>query len=416
MGPMKTNTLAAAAALSDQDLFSRIPALAGNEREATAELVAHLAALELRPSLYAAEGYGSLFAYCTEALRLSEDAACNWIEAARACRSFPVILDLLASGSLTLTAVRKLGKHLTPENHAAVLARAKHQKKEQIDALVAELAPQPDVLYAVRKLPVPRSPGTPGQEVAAKGFLELALGDSPLAAFGATSQPSSPASRPVLQPLAPGRYRVQFTIGQEGHDKLRRLQALLCREIPGGDAGVIFERFVDVLLDKVEREKLGNRASAKRGAIGRRSTKAVATSGTGRKSAQAGEAGRAYENRIRSGTARAIASATTTGDAPTIEVGPDGTSHDTQTASPAPKAPSRHIPNAVKRAVWFRDRAQCAFVADTGHRCTERSFLELHHVHPHALDGPATVGNISLRCRRHNRHEAEMVFGRRSSG
>jgi hypothetical protein len=33
----------------------------------------------------------------------------------------------------------------------------------------------------------------------------------------------------------------------------------------------------------------------------------------------------------------------------------------------------------------------------------------------HALDGPATVDNISLRCRRHNQYEAELVvFGPRA--
>jgi hypothetical protein len=41
---------------------------------------------------------------------------------------------------------------------------------------------------------------------------------------------------------APQRYRVQFTIGEEAHEKLRRLQALLRREIPDGDPGKIFER------------------------------------------------------------------------------------------------------------------------------------------------------------------------------
>ena len=98
---MNTNMLAVASSLSD--LLDRIAALAGKEREASAELVAHLAALDERPSLYAAHGFGSLFNYCTEALCLSEDAACNRIIAARACRRFPVILDLLASGEMTLT-------------------------------------------------------------------------------------------------------------------------------------------------------------------------------------------------------------------------------------------------------------------------------------------------------------------------
>jgi hypothetical protein len=85
------------------------------------------------------------------------------------------------------------------------------------------------------------------------------------------------------------------------------------------------------------------------------------------------------------------------------------------TAAPGPDritAPgSRHIPAAVKRAVWFRDRGQCAFLSPQGRRCQERAYLELHHIHPFALGGEATVGNIALRCRRHNAHEAEIAFG-----
>ena len=80
---MKINILATAAGLSDQDLVARLYVLAGNERGASVEVVAHLAALDTRPAVYAAQGYGSLFSYCTQALRLSEDAACNRIEAAR---------------------------------------------------------------------------------------------------------------------------------------------------------------------------------------------------------------------------------------------------------------------------------------------------------------------------------------------
>jgi hypothetical protein len=95
---MNSNILLTASALSDQDLLARLEVLAGKEREASVELVAHLAVLDSRPALFAAQGYGSLFSYCTQALRLSEDAACNRIEAARACRLFPLILELLASG------------------------------------------------------------------------------------------------------------------------------------------------------------------------------------------------------------------------------------------------------------------------------------------------------------------------------
>ncbi|HET8647362.1 MAG TPA: HNH endonuclease, partial [Vicinamibacteria bacterium] len=66
---------------------------------------------------------------------------------------------------------------------------------------------------------------------------------------------------------------------------------------------------------------------------------------------------------------------------------------------------------AVKRAVWARDAGRCAYVSAGGRRCTERGFLEFHHVQPYALRGEATIDNIALRCRRHNQYEALMMFG-----
>ena len=71
---------------------------------------------------------------------------------------------------------------------------------------------------------------------------------------------------------------------------------------------------------------------------------------------------------------------------------------------------SRHIPAAVRRAVWRRDGGCCAFVGTEG-RCGERAFLELHHVEPYAVGGAATVENIELRCRAHNAYEARLFFG-----
>jgi hypothetical protein len=47
---------------SDHDLLERVAVLAIKEREDSVELVAHLAVLDTRPSLYAAEGCGTLFA------------------------------------------------------------------------------------------------------------------------------------------------------------------------------------------------------------------------------------------------------------------------------------------------------------------------------------------------------------------
>ena len=76
--------------------------------------------------------------------------------------------------------------------------------------------------------------------------------------------PARSARRPrSWSPTSPERYRVQFTVGKDTHDKLRRLQALLRREIPNGDPAAIFDRAVTLLLEKVEREKIGAAAKAR---------------------------------------------------------------------------------------------------------------------------------------------------------
>ena len=315
------NILTLASGLSAHDLLARLGVLAGKEREATVELVAHLAALDARPSVYAALGFGSLFSYCTDVLRLSEDATCNRIKAARACRQFPMILDRLAAGTVSLTSVRLLSPHLTAENHEAVLMRAERLRRRDVEALVAELAPRPDAPATVRKVPThaaleakPPAPTVGVVDATPQPVLSSAAG-----------APVPPAHRPIIETTSPERYRVQFTIGKESHD-----------------------------LDKVEK--------AKRGATRR-------------------------PQAIRSGT-------------------------DSRVRTPI--VPSRDIPAHVQREVSRRDGDRCAYVAPDGRRCTERSFLEFHHLVPFARGGPATVENISLRCRRHNQYEAELAFGARA--
>jgi hypothetical protein len=73
-------------------------------------------------------------------------------------------------------------------------------------------------------------------------------------------------------------------------------------------------------------------------------------------------------------------------------------------------AGSRHIPSAVKRAVWVRDGGRCAFVGTQG-RCAETGMLEYHHVLPYAEGGRADIEGIELRCRAHNQYEAALWFG-----
>jgi hypothetical protein len=231
--------------LSDGELAAEVTRLAGCESHATSRLIAALAELDAR-RLYLGQGCSSMFTYCTQILHLAEHAAYNRIEAARAARRFPVILTLLADGSVHLSAVRLLAPHLTQENHADVLREASHKSKREIEQIVARLLPRPDIAASVRKLPPMRTMRAPAQ---------LRTSESQPVAIAATSVGVPSAPRAEVVPLAPERYKVQFTVSQETHEKLRRVQDLLRHRVPNGDPSVIFERAITLLLEDLEKKK-----------------------------------------------------------------------------------------------------------------------------------------------------------------
>jgi 5-methylcytosine-specific restriction endonuclease McrA len=328
------------AALSDPELLIEVRQLVSTERQATARLIAALAELDAR-RLYLGEGCSSLFTYCTQVLHLSEHAAYGRIEAARAARKWPIVLDLLADGSLHLTAVSLLRPHLTDENHRELLAAARHKTKRQVEEIIAALRPQPAVPSTVRKLPERTPPVTKPSLSETSRLLTGVLTATEPEADRVEPRPA-PSKRIEIKPLAPERYKVQFTISRETNERLREAQNLLRHCIPDGDVALIFDRALSLLVAELRRTK---HAAVKRPGKGRLDAK-----------------------------------------------------------------DSRYIPAAIKRAVWARDGGQCAFVGVHG-RCSERAFLEYHHVVPFADGGLTTVENIQLRCRAHNAYEAERWFG-----
>ena len=235
------------AQLSDDALLVEVRRLAEHEREATAHLIASLAELDAR-RLYLGQGCSSLFTYCTQVLHLSEHAAYGRIEAARVARRFPIVLQLLADGAVNLTAIGLLTPHLTAENHRDLLDSARHMSKRDVEHLVAALRPRPLVPSIVRKLPVPTAPKVVRAQPDAVGS-DTAVAPTPPVAY----RPNRPA---VVGPLAPDRYKVQFTVPRETYDKLRRAQDLLRHTIPSGDPAAIFDRALTLLLADLERTKL----------------------------------------------------------------------------------------------------------------------------------------------------------------
>ncbi len=331
--------------LSDDDLLRSLTTLVEGSRRIESDLVAHIGEVEDR-RLYAREACPSMFAYCTEVLHLSEPEAYLRIAAARAARAHPQILEMLADGRLHLSAIAKLAPHLTPENRDALLARASHRSKRQIEELVAEIAPRPDTPTLVRKLPerrtsvVPSSAPEPVRSERALPQAALELRPDGVAST-ITSTP-----RLTIEALAPARYKVQFTASAELRDKLERLRVLMRSQVPSGDLGDVIELLVAEKLERMERRRFG------------------------------------------------------VTQAPRQEP-PQGSI----------PATSRHVPAAVRRAVYARDGGRCRYRDERGRRCSERVRLEYHHRYPYGVGGDHGVRNICLLCPAHNQYMAEHDFG-----
>jgi len=194
------------ASLTDSQLLEEVHALSARHRDITAALIAALAELDTR-QLYLGAGFSSLSEYCLKHLHLSEHEAYNRIESARIARRFPVVLDMLAAGDITMTTVNLLGNYLTEENHLALLHSARHKSRREIEADLGTLRPSPDV-------------------------------------------PS------ILTPLGDDRYKLQVTLTPEAYRNLRRLQDLMRHTIPTGEPAEIVSEALALLLTHVERQRL----------------------------------------------------------------------------------------------------------------------------------------------------------------
>jgi hypothetical protein len=241
---MPNELLASLRCLSDSELVAALKTFTVRERDAIVHVVAHLAELDTR-DIHLREGHPSLFVYCRDVLGLSEHEAYNRIEAARAARRFPVILDRLAEGALNLTAVRLLAPHLTPGNHREVLESARGKRKAVVEEIVARLAPRPDVAPVIRKLPTPRPAPTPAvaSDLVAPVVPALPISSSP------------PPAPPAVTPLSPERYRLQCTIGGDTLEKLRLAKDMLRHAVPSGDDAAILDRALSALLADLARKK-----------------------------------------------------------------------------------------------------------------------------------------------------------------
>jgi hypothetical protein len=219
---------------SDEDLLSDVAKLIGSQRELTAKLAAHLAEIEDR-RLHLLAGFSSMFRFCVDRLQMGEGEAFRRILAARLGRRFPVVYALLASGGVNLSTLELLGKWLTEENHAELLAAVAGKSKRDVQTLLATRFPR-------------------------------------------AGRPSMIQRQASIEPLSEARFRVEFTASDELRQKLELCRDLMSHANPSRDLAVVIERALELLLADLERKRMGKakRPRPRTGEVAKRPSRVTA--------------------------------------------------------------------------------------------------------------------------------------------
>jgi 5-methylcytosine-specific restriction endonuclease McrA len=336
--------------MSSLQLLDATHELVRKARRLEAELLIHLAEIDER-KLYLERPFPSMFAFCCDELGFSEDAAYSRILVARAGRRLPAVIEALRSGEVHLAGLRLLVPHLTSENHRQVLAQAARKSKREIEELVACLAPRPPVASLIRRLPEPLAAQEP-----------FMTAPSASVGMGATAMPTS-ASADVAtgsttqQPRPAADRPVVAPLSAETF----KIQFTAGRSFRDK-----LRQAQDLLRHRVPD---GDMATILEMALD------LLVDWTRKERFAAGRKGRKSKD----------------------EESPSS---------------SRHIPDAIKRAVYERDGGRCTFTDEQGRRCSETGMLEFDHVDGFARTGRHEVDGLRLLCRAHNQYAAEQMYGR----
>jgi hypothetical protein len=306
---------------TDHALLTLFSNLVAGDRARTVELLEVLGEVDRRRR-YLPAVYSSMFGSCVDAHAMPEDVAYKRIRVARAARRWPAILEGIADGRLNLSSVMLVAPHLTSDTAAALLALIERRTNLEIRELLAVRFPQADVPTRV----IPLGPVTVQDSGAAS--------PSPVEPLAAPT--SERAVRAEPQDLTGPQLAARPVVPSEAPAAGQSTGPLSPTEVPAR-----CERYALQVTLTRETHELLREAQALLGHV-------VASGDV------TGVLDRALRELVSTLRKRRCAASGRPREA-------------TRPASANP----RHVPAAVRRAVWARDGDRCTFVGSRGHRCGE---------------------------------------------
>ena len=378
--------------VSDKSLLSRTRKLSERERETVLSILVHLIEIDRR-RLYLPLGYSSLYALCLKELKYSESVAGRRIAVVRCIRRFPRAYRALASGKVNMTNLDRISGIMTDENEKELLRSIVGATNKQVDSLVGRHRPKSVIRDRVRPVYVRTEIRVAGAGSAddskndASKSLDGRAGVTPTGGSGkspklrkregnkdvaeATESGSEAAAMTVLEEM----FEIKFGASQEFIDKIAKMRSLLSTKY---HRNIEFEELFSIVMDEyIERHSPEGRIRRKEKREQKKAAKSL------------------------KGEAKKVAE--------TTKKPSDKPSKNSKSGI---KEVSRYIPRRVRDEVHVRDKGRCTYVSPGGRRCGATADLQIDHIVPFARGGDNSPSNLRLLCGKHNRLEAERVYGK----
>ena len=433
--------------LADRQILSCLKRLNRKERRIGAAILLYLSEIEKR-RLHLAEGYSSLFDFCTSCLGYTRATAARRIRSARAVSRFPGALPLLLSGEINITTLSMVSNILNEENHRGIIESIRGRSTREVEVLLSRHTPSAMPRESIRPIcvlrPTPHglkslaagsgdadagrltaNNGKPGVSadtcagscdggepgVSADTCAGSCDGGEPGAGAGTCAgsgdggEPGAGAGNgngseadETPKVSVEQRFKISFSVTPDFIKRFERVRCLLSGAHPRGiGIEAVFDILMGEYIDRHAPERRHARRSERR-KKGSAEDSVEMIPGASRARRPEGISREEGKKRPRCG-----------------EIGGKDDAVRRKRGLEAVCGRDRNlIPVAARDEVYARDGGRCAFIGTDGRRCGSGWDLEIDHVVPVAMGGDDSPGNLRLLCRAHNLLEAERALGRKT--
>jgi hypothetical protein len=257
--------------LSNRALIAEFDALVAENHRSFAALITRIAEIDER-RLYLEEGCPSMSAFLMQRMRLpTQNSAYKRLTAARTVRKYPGVLVAVSDGRLNLSAVLMLAPHLTPSNADALVGAALDKTCFELQVVLAERFPRPDLPERLSAIAAPESLPIPAAalDLLAAKRVEATFPDQPVHGHDQSAAPLAAEPRPRVVPLAPQRFGFQCTVDQETHELWQYAKSLMSHEIPTGEMAAVLKGILKLAVGQLEKRKFAatDRPGHSRGSV-----------------------------------------------------------------------------------------------------------------------------------------------------